>query len=78
MPNRGTLYSFTVLHVGPAHWDKPITLGYVDLANGVRVFSHLKGKLAMGQEVALSIGVVGHLPDGQEISNFVFSPEVAS
>ncbi|WP_163989786.1 Zn-ribbon domain-containing OB-fold protein [Rhizobium lusitanum] len=78
MPDHGTLYSYTVVHVGPACWEKPMTLGYVDFDNGVRVFTHLKGKVAIGQEVALSLDTVGHQPDGRELHSFVFSADGVS
>ena len=75
MPTRGTLYAFTRLHVGPPKWRKPLTLGYVDLENGVRVFTHLQGQeFSFGQAVELAVGVVGANPDGTPISTFVFRP----
>jgi uncharacterized OB-fold protein len=36
----GTLYSFTVVHIAPS-LPTPYTVGYVDLEDGVRVFSHV-------------------------------------
>src|SRR5690606_2861577 len=41
LPRTGTLYSFTVLRVGPERWLRPAALGYVDLPNNVRVFSRI-------------------------------------
>ena len=73
MPREGTLYSFTIVHVGPPTWVKPFALGYVDLKNGVRVFSHLAGSsLKLGDPVELAIGRIGTNPDGTEINTFVF------
>ncbi len=37
----GGLYSFTVIHVAPKVWEVPYAIGYVDLADGVRVFAKL-------------------------------------
>ena len=68
----GTLYSFTLIHTGPAGWDKPYLLGYVDLADGVRVFSHLRGEVAIGQSVELGIKTVGHCADGSPITTYMF------
>jgi uncharacterized OB-fold protein len=77
MSRRGVLYSWTTVHVGPARMNKPITLGYVDLENGIRVFSHLSSNgqnLKIGQAVRLTVGRVGTEADGRAIETFVFVP----
>jgi uncharacterized OB-fold protein len=74
MSRRGTLYSFTTSHVGPKAWDKPYMLGYVDLENGVRVFSHLRGALKIGAVVELGIADIGKTEGGAPITTFVFQP----
>jgi uncharacterized OB-fold protein len=43
MPDRGVLYSWSVVHVAPKPWVTPYVIGYVDLPNHVRVFSHIGG-----------------------------------
>ncbi len=75
MPRLGTLYSFTIVHVGPKNWQKPYALGYVDLENGVRVFSHLRGgTFASGQTVELSTAEIGRTAEGALITTFAFQP----
>ncbi|WP_281290149.1 Zn-ribbon domain-containing OB-fold protein [Rhodoligotrophos appendicifer] len=75
MSREGILYSFTMVHVGPSHWKKPFALGYVDLPNGVRVFSHLRGDtIRIGCRMTLSTGELGHNPDGTTVTSFVFQP----
>lgn len=77
MPRAGRLYSFTTLYVGPAKMNKPLMLGYVDLPNGVRVFSHLSNgsrKLAIDQQVQLCVAAVGREADGRPIETFIFEP----
>jgi uncharacterized OB-fold protein len=74
MPRTGTLYSFTILHVGADHWNRPAGLGYVDLPNGVRIFSRIAGDLnalRIDQPVELAIAVIGE-KDDTAIYNFVF------
>ena len=72
MPHSGTLYAFSVVHVAPKKWRKPMRIGYVDLPNGARVFTHLDGAdLAIGDEVEVDVGTVGDDEDGP-ISSFVF------
>jgi hypothetical protein len=52
-----------------------MTLGYVDLANGVRILSTLQGEgHKIGGQVALSQGTVGIEADGTPVKNFVFVP----
>ncbi|MDB5405253.1 MAG: hypothetical protein JWL84_165 [Rhodospirillales bacterium] len=73
MPRRGTLYSYSVVHVGPKKWNKPFALGYVDLANSLRVFSHLLlADLEIGSAMELDVAEVGRESDGTPIVSFVF------
>ena len=72
MPREGTLYAFSVVHVAAKKWRKPVRIGYVDLPNGTRVFTHLDGAdLAIGDGVEVDVGTVGDDEDGPIIS-FVF------
>lgn len=77
-PEEGVVYSMTTLHVGPRKWAKPMTLGYVDLTNGVRVLAVLQGEgHAIGGAVRVSTGKVGEEADGAPLHNFVFVPKEA-
>ena len=79
MPGGGTLYSFTTLHIGPKEWSKPYSIGYIDLANGVRVFGHLVGTAhRIGAAVELTTATIGRAPDGSDITTFGFRPKEAS
>jgi uncharacterized OB-fold protein len=67
----GRLYSYSVLHAGPPGWPLPYAVGYVDLPEGVRVFTHLRGweqGLPLDGEVTLHHGA----PD--ERVRFWFAP----
>jgi uncharacterized OB-fold protein len=75
MSRQGTVYSFTVVHVGPKTWEKPYAVGYVDLDNGVRVFSHLRGSVAIGQTAELGVAEIGKNAAGVPIMTFVFQPK---
>src|SRR5512143_592812 len=60
MPRNGTLYAFSTVHVAPKKWKLPMRIGYVDLENGVRVFTHLSGgDFAIGDAVEPGIAIVG-------------------
>src|SRR5437016_978247 len=72
MPRIGTLYAFSTVHVAAKKWHKPMRIGYVDLPNGARVFTHLEGDdLAIGDAVEAGMGIVGEDENGP-IETFVF------
>jgi uncharacterized OB-fold protein len=72
MPRVGTLYAFSVVHVAAKKWRKPMCIGYVDLPNGARVFTHLEGtNVAIGDTVEVGMAIVGDDEDGP-IRSFVF------
>jgi benzoylsuccinyl-CoA thiolase BbsA subunit len=72
MPHEGTLYAFSVVHAAAKKWRKPMRIGYVDLKNGARVFTHLEGAdLAIGDDVEVDVGTVGDDEEGP-IASFVF------
>ena len=73
MPRTGTLYSFTTVHAGPRKWKKPMVVGYLDLPNGVRVFAHLRGQVAIDDVLELDLDTICE-EDGQPIEGFVFRP----
>ena len=45
LSREGVLYSYTVVHAAPKGWAVPYAIGYVDLPEDVRVFSHLAGPI---------------------------------
>jgi uncharacterized OB-fold protein len=72
MPRDGTLYAFSTVHVAAKKWRKPMRIGYVDLPNGARVFTHLAGDdLAVGDELVVDVGEVADDEEGP-IRSFVF------
>jgi len=80
MDGSGTLYSFSVVHVAPKHWNAPYAIGYVDLPGGLRVLGQIQQsleKIAIGSRYVLDLGVVGRKPDGEPASSYVFVPEVS-
>ncbi len=70
----GVLYSFATVHQAPKHWIVPYHLGYVDLADGIRVLAHIEGEPVIGGTVRLALGRVGTGPDGSALTSYVFSP----
>lgn len=79
MPDEGEIYSLSTVHAAPKKWATPYTIGYVDLPNKVRVFTHLRGEsLKIGDRVRLSSGIVGTNADGTQRIQFVFEKAGAS
>lgn len=77
MPTEGVLYSWSVVHVAPKPWVTPYVIGYVDLPNGVRVFTHIGGNpenLKVDMPVHLEPAEVGLDAQGQPRPFFRFTP----
>jgi uncharacterized OB-fold protein len=77
MPRQGILYSWSVVHVAPKPWITPYVIGYVDLPNGVRVFSHIGGDpaaLRVDMPVRVHPAELGVDAQGQPRAFFQFSP----
>ena len=74
----GRLYSYSTVHVAPRGWTVPYIAGYVDLPEGVRVFTHVvdaaEDRLAMEMEVELTTAVLGTDGDGKAFSSYAFRP----
>lgn len=77
LASEGTLYSWSVVHVAPKGWNTPYIAGYVDLADGVRVFAHITGadgsSLEMDMPVSLTTAVLGD-DDGVPVESYAFTP----
>ena len=73
----GTLYSWSVVHVAPKGWNVPYIAGYVDLADKVRVFTHIvnvdPANLEMDMPVSLTTAVLGE-DDGVPVNSYAFAP----
>ncbi|MGH2866380.1 MAG: Zn-ribbon domain-containing OB-fold protein [Solirubrobacteraceae bacterium] len=75
---RGTLYSFTVCHVAPEGWRAPYFQAYIQLPEGLRVFSLVSSgvppkadALRVGMEMEL---VVEPAQPGSELLTFKYRP----
>jgi uncharacterized OB-fold protein len=57
--SKGTLYSFTVVHMPSPHFAPPYTVGWIDVTEGIRVFSPIlikEGeKLQVGMKMELEV-----------------------
>lgn len=76
LPNEGTLYTYSTVHVGNKKFHPPYTVGYVDIDPQIRMFGHLvrsdADKMKINQSVRISVGPVGTDGD-QTLYGIVFS-----
>jgi uncharacterized OB-fold protein len=78
---KGKVYSHTTVMLAPPQWYKgpvPFDLGYVELPEGVRIWTRLlgsePGSFQIGQEVELDIDVMQEDDEGNEILGYSFVP----
>ena len=76
LSNVGSLYAFSMVHVAPRGWKVPYIAGYVDLPEGVRVFTHVTNAdpehLEMDMPVQLTTAVLRH--DDEAVESYAFEP----
>jgi uncharacterized OB-fold protein len=72
----GSLYAFSTVSMGPPSFDPPYTIGYVDLPDGVRVFTKIdapEDRLSLDQKVAVAIDTIA-VEDGVEFLGYLYRP----
>lgn len=72
----GILYTWSVVYVAPKNWSLPYVAGYVDLPEGVRIFSHIvdvkPSELEIDMSVTLTKAILGHDESGP-IESYAFT-----
>ena len=78
---KGKVFSYATVMLAPPQWYKgpiPFDLGYVELPEGVRIWTRLlgaeAGKFKIGQEVELDRDVMQEDGEGNEILGYCFVP----
>lgn len=78
LSTRGKLYTFCVLERGPMGFDPPYAVGYIDLPEGLRIYSLLTAasmeKLRIGMKMELVIEKIRLDSEGNEIIGYKFKP----
>lgn len=77
LSRKGKIYSATDVYVGQPSMREymPLTVGYVDLPEGIRIFAQLEGEIRSfecGDQVELITGPVRNDSDGQPIMSYKF------
>ena len=74
----GTLYTYTVVHQGKPSFKAPYPVGYVDLKEGVRIFTHLfdvaPEELKVGIEMELVFRNMSEVSDQSSALVYGFRP----
>jgi len=77
----GKLYSYSTVYMDSEHFQAPYTVGWIDLPEGIRIFSQIRG----WQEQPLKIGMNMYLSveqlwktSGGEVIGHVFRPGVTA
>ena len=73
----GTLYTYTTVYMPSEHFPPPYTVGWIELPEGIRVFSQIRGwqgrPLKIGMKMQMSIEPLWQDGDN-EVTGFVFRP----
>lgn len=76
--NKGKLYSYSIVHVGPKQFEPPYAVGYVDFPEGVRVLGQLTtidpGQIKLDMDVQADLGRICVDEHGHEILSYKFKP----
>ncbi len=75
----GVLYTYAVVRQAPAEFPTPYVIGYVDLDEGVRVFTQVRTdhpeRLGLGQRMRAVVAPMSPAPDGHGRVSYMFQPE---
>jgi uncharacterized OB-fold protein len=78
LSRRGRLYTFCIVERGPIGFEAPYGVGYVDLPEGLRIYSLLTEKrfecLKIGMEMELVVGPIRKDSQGNEVIGYQFRP----
>ena len=73
----GKLYSFSIVHMPSEHFEPPYAVGWIELAEGIRIFSQIRG----WQEQPLKTGMNMELTferlwdeEENEVIGYIFRP----
>jgi uncharacterized OB-fold protein len=77
LSRNGTLYTYTIVHMPSEHFTPPYAVGWIELPEGIRIFSQIRGwqeqPLETGMDMALSFEKLWE-EEGKEVIGYVFRP----
>jgi len=78
LSSKGKLFTFTINYQGPKEFSTPYASGYIDLPEGVRIYSLLTDwenkDLKIGMEMELVIDKIKEDREGNEVVGYKFRP----
>ena len=80
LSGRGTLHTFARSHMGPSGMPAPFTIGFIDLPEGIKLFSLLTQcdpwdeLLKVDMEMEMVVETIRRGEDGTEIVGYKFRP----
>jgi len=80
LSKRGKIFSYTVQNIVLNGFDGPLPMAYIDLPEGLKVFSLLtecepyEEKLKIGGEVEMTVKKVYKDREGKEVFSYMFKP----
>lgn len=78
LSTKGKLYTYTIIGFPPPGMTAPYAIGYIDLPEGVRIFSILtdwdQESLKVGMDVELVLGKFREDKEGNEVLTYKFRP----
>jgi uncharacterized OB-fold protein len=77
LSGKGTLYSYTIVHMTSQHFEPPYAIGWVELPENVKVFSQLRGwqEHPLKTGMALDLGFESLWQDEEkDYIGYVFRP----
>ena len=79
LSRKGKLYSFTIVHMPSEHFQPPYAIGWIELPEGIRVFSQIRGweerPLKTGMDMELSIEKLWD-EEEKEVIGYTFRPSM--
>jgi uncharacterized OB-fold protein len=81
LSKHGKLHTYAVSLMGPAELEKPYVMGFIDLPEGIRLYSLIvdcepwEDVLKVGMEMELTVGKIKTDQNGNDIISYMFKPE---
>lgn len=70
--NTGRVYSYSKLHIAAKGFEAPLSIGYIDFPEGVRVCGQIEGDIEIDSLVETSYGKIRTDPDGVPVYSYKF------
>jgi len=79
LSRKGKLYSYTIVHMPSEHFEPPYAVGWIELPEGVKIFSQIRGwqehPLEIGMDMTLHFEKLWD-EEEKEVIGYVFRPSV--